>query len=71
VISYADLEGFSEETVEAVKYLTRPVNVADWNKTELDAELEKGYADMVEGRHKAATQVFAEMNLYNENGDTN
>lgn len=34
----------------------KPVNVA-----ELNAELEKGYADMVAGRTKPARQVFADI----------
>lgn len=39
----------------------RPVNVAELTQEELDAELEKGYADMVAGRTKPARQVFADI----------
>lgn len=39
----------------------RPVNVAELTQAELDAELEKGYADMLAGRTKPARQVFAEI----------
>lgn len=37
------------------------VNVAELTKTELNAELEKGYADMVAGRTKPARQAFADI----------
>ena len=39
----------------------RPVNVAELSETELDAELEKGYADMTAGKTKPATQTFADI----------
>jgi len=39
----------------------RPVNVAELTQEELDAELEKGYADMLAGRTKPARQVFADI----------
>ena len=39
----------------------RPVNAAKLSETELNAELEKGYADMTEGRTKPAEQVFADI----------
>lgn len=39
----------------------RPVNVAELTQAELDAELEKGYADMLAGRTKPARQVFADI----------
>ena len=37
----------------------RPVNVAKLSETELDAELEKGYADMLAGKTKPTDDVFA------------
>ena len=40
---------------------TRPVNVAEMSETELNAELEKGYADIVAGRTKPARQAFADI----------
>lgn len=40
---------------------TRPVNIAEMSETELNAELEKGYADMVAGRTKPARQAFADI----------
>lgn len=40
---------------------TRPVNVAELSEAKLNAELEKGYADMVAGRTKPAGQVFADI----------
>lgn len=35
------------------------VNVSELTETELNAELEKGYADMVEGKTKPVKQVFS------------
>ena len=40
---------------------TRPVNVAELTETELNAELEKGYSDMIAGRTKSARQAFADI----------
>ena len=40
---------------------TRPVNVAELTETELNTELEKGYADILEGRSKSAKQAFADI----------
>lgn len=40
---------------------TIPVNVAELTGAELNAELEKGYADMVAGRTKPARQAFADI----------
>ena len=39
----------------------RPVDVSEVGEAELNAELEKGYADMVAGRTKLAKQVFADI----------
>jgi len=39
----------------------KPVNVAELTETGLNAELEKGYADMMEGRTKPARQTFADI----------
>ena len=39
----------------------KPVNAAELTEAELNAELEKGYADMVEGRTKPARQAFADI----------
>ena len=39
----------------------RPVNAVKLSETELNAELEKGYADMTEGRTRPAGQVFADI----------
>lgn len=39
----------------------KPVNVAELTETELNAELEKGYADMAAGRTKPARQAFADI----------
>ncbi len=36
-----------------------PVDMTTLSDTELDAELEKGYADVQAGRTKAASEVFA------------
>ena len=41
--------------------LTKPVSVATLTEEQLDAELEKGYADILEGRTKAANMVFADI----------
>jgi len=35
--------------------------VAELSETELDAELEKGYADMKAGKTKPAKQAFADI----------
>lgn len=39
----------------------KPVNAAELTEMELDAELEKGYADMISGRTKPARQAFADI----------
>lgn len=39
----------------------RPVNMVELTETELNAELEKGYADMIAGRTKSARQAFADI----------
>lgn len=36
----------------------KPVNVSELTEEELNAEIEKGYADMLEGRTKPAKKVF-------------
>ena len=40
---------------------SRPVSVAEMTQAELDAELEKGFADMEAGRTKPARQAFADI----------
>ena len=44
----------------------RPVNMAELSETELDAELEKGYADMKAGKTKPARHLLisAEISVY-------
>ena len=37
----------------------RPANVSEFTEAELNAELEKGYVDMVAGKTKPAKQAFA------------
>ena len=39
----------------------RPADVAELTEAELNAELEKGYADMVAGKTKPARQAFADI----------
>ena len=39
----------------------RPVNAAELTEAELNAELEKGYADMAAGRTKPVKQVFTDI----------
>jgi addiction module RelB/DinJ family antitoxin len=39
----------------------RLVNVAELSEAELNAELEKGYADMVAGKTKPAKQAFTDI----------
>lgn len=39
----------------------RPVDVSKLSEAELNAELEKGYADMTAGRTKLARQAFADI----------
>ncbi len=39
----------------------KPVNAAELTEAELNAELEKGYADMTAGRTKPAKQAFADI----------
>jgi addiction module RelB/DinJ family antitoxin len=41
--------------------VARPVNMAKLSEAELNAELEKGYADMVAGKTKPARQAFADI----------
>lgn len=39
----------------------RPVNSSELSETELDAELEKGYADMASGKTRPAGQTFSDI----------
>ena len=39
----------------------KPVDMSVLSEEEMNAELEKGYADMVAGRTKSAKQVFADI----------
>ena len=39
----------------------KPVNATELTEAELNAELEKGYADMVAGRTKPVRQAFADI----------
>ena len=39
----------------------QPVNMAALSEVELNAELEKGYADMFNGRTKSARKAFADI----------
>ncbi len=41
--------------------MAKPVNATEMTAAELDAELEKGYADMAAGRTKPAKQAFADI----------
>ena len=41
--------------------LRKPLSLEELSEEELDAELEKGYQSMREGRTKPASQVFEEM----------
>lgn len=41
--------------------VAKPVSVAEMTDAELNAELEKGYADMTAGRTKPAGQAFADI----------
>lgn len=40
---------------------TKPVSVSGLREAQLNAELEKGYIDMLEGNTKSADLVFAEI----------
>jgi DNA-damage-inducible protein J len=40
---------------------TRPVDMSTLSEEEMNAELEKGYADMKAGRTKSASKVFADI----------
>lgn len=51
-----------EVKIPAVKH----VSVADLSEAELNAEMEKGYADMVSGRTKTAKQVFSNISKDHE-----
>ena len=39
----------------------KPVDMSVLSKEELDAEIEKGYVDMLAGKTKPADQVFADI----------
>ena len=41
--------------------MSRPVNIAGLSEDEINNELEKGYADILEGRTKSAERVFADI----------
>ena len=49
------------ETMENENNFGKTVNVTELTETELNAELEKGYADLVAGRTRPARQVFADI----------
>lgn len=51
------LDGYKSEIGEEVL----PLNVSKMTKAQLDAELEKGYADMQTGRTIPMEQAFAEI----------
>jgi len=40
---------------------TRPLDMSSLSTEEMNAELEKGYADMIAGRTKSANKVFADI----------
>jgi DNA-damage-inducible protein J len=40
---------------------TKPIDISKLSEAELNAELEKGYADIVAGRTKPAKQAFADI----------
>jgi addiction module RelB/DinJ family antitoxin len=40
---------------------TKPIDISKLSEEELNAELEKGYADIVAGRTKPAKQAFADI----------
>lgn len=39
----------------------KPINISELTESELNIEIEKGYADMIEGRTKPAVQVFEDI----------
>ena len=41
--------------------ITKPVGISSLTESELDAELEKGFADMARGNTKTATKVFTDI----------
>lgn len=41
--------------------VTKPVEMEALSQEELNAEIEKGYTDMLEGRTKSADKVFADI----------
>lgn len=41
--------------------VSKPVEMSALSKEELDAEIEKGYADMLEGRTEPAQKVFEDI----------
>ena len=45
-----------------VKLPKAPENSAKWSKERLDAELEKGYNDMLKGRTRPAAMVLSDVN---------
>jgi DNA-damage-inducible protein J len=40
---------------------SKPIDISKLSEAELNAELEKGYADIVAGRTKPAKQAFADI----------
>ncbi len=44
-----------------IELTTKPVNVAELNEVGLNTELEKGHADMLEGKTKPARQAFTDI----------
>ena len=58
VVGLPELKLLSEKNV---LLLCAQINVAELTEAELNAELEKGYADMTAGRTRPARQVFADI----------
>jgi DNA-damage-inducible protein J len=40
---------------------TKPIDISQLSEAEMNAELEKGYADIMEGKTKPAKQAFADI----------
>jgi DNA-damage-inducible protein J len=65
---YARIEPEVKEQAEGLPFevklpSTKPVDISKLSEAELNAELEKGYADIVAGRTKPAKLAFADIRV--------
>jgi DNA-damage-inducible protein J len=58
---YARIEPEVKEQAEGFPFEVKPIDISKLSEAELNAELEKGYTDIVARRTKPAKQAFADI----------